>query len=98
RSWSPAEKVAIVAESYDASETVCSVARRYGLTPQQLFTWRRLARRSAMDPSPAMFVPVVVEATGPQPPPAAKAPRRLRRRPRAAGIELQIAGAKVPLG
>ncbi|WP_425353226.1 transposase [Sinorhizobium alkalisoli] len=25
--------------------TVCSVARRHGLTPQQLFTWRRLARK-----------------------------------------------------
>ncbi|WP_409995424.1 transposase [Rhizobium leguminosarum] len=27
--------------------TVCSVARRHGLTPQQLFTWRRLARKPA---------------------------------------------------
>ena len=43
RSWSAADKVAIIAERYGAGETVCSVARRHGLTPQQLFTWRRLA-------------------------------------------------------
>ena len=46
RSWSGEEKAAIIAESYDAGETVCAVARRHGLTPQQLFAWRRLARRS----------------------------------------------------
>ena len=37
RSWSAAEKAAIIAESYGAGETVCAVARRHGLTPQQLF-------------------------------------------------------------
>src|SRR2546427_2472981 len=36
----------IIVESYGAGETVCAVARRHGLTPQQLFAWRRLARRS----------------------------------------------------
>ncbi|MGK6317798.1 transposase [Neorhizobium sp. DT-125] len=25
--------------------TVCAVARSHGLTPQQLFTWRRLTRK-----------------------------------------------------
>src|SRR3981189_1348081 len=44
RSWSGEEKAAIIAESYGAGETVCAVARRHGLTPQQLFAWRRLAR------------------------------------------------------
>ncbi|MCV3211330.1 transposase [Mesorhizobium sp. YC-39] len=45
REWPPEEKARIVAESYEAGETVCAVARRYGLSPQQLFTWRRAARR-----------------------------------------------------
>jgi transposase len=45
RTWSAEEKARIVAKSYDAGETVCSVARRHALTPQQLFTWRREARR-----------------------------------------------------
>lgn len=45
REWPPEEKARIVAESYEASETVCAVARRHGLTPQQLFTWRRETRK-----------------------------------------------------
>ena len=50
RAWSDAEKAAIVAESYASEETVCGVARRHGLTPQQLFTWRRIARRERPQP------------------------------------------------
>src|SRR5205085_11850913 len=45
RNWPADEKAAIVAESYAPGKTVCGVARRHGLTPAQLFTWRRLARR-----------------------------------------------------
>src|SRR5438067_13228221 len=48
RTWSAAEKAAILAESYGGGETVCGVARRHGLTPQQLFTWRRLGRQVAL--------------------------------------------------
>src|SRR3954466_15107422 len=46
RTWPADEKAAIVAESYAPGRTVCGVARRHGLPPAQLFTWRRLARRS----------------------------------------------------
>ena len=67
RSWSPEEKAAIIVESYGAGETVCAVARRHGLTPQQLFAWRRLARRSG-SVLPAMFVPAVMETMQPEPP------------------------------
>jgi len=97
RSWSAAEKTAIIAESYGARDTVCAVARRHGLTPQQLFAWRRLARRSALL-SPPMFVPAVVETSEPAAPPPAKAPRRARRRSKAYGIELEIAGVEVRVG
>src|ERR1051325_7339705 len=97
RSWSAAEKSSIIAESYGAGETVCAVARRHGLTPQQLFAWRRLARRSALL-SPPMFVPAVVETSEPAAPPPAKAPRRARRRSKADGIELEIAGVEVRVG
>ncbi|TCO13635.1 transposase, partial [Camelimonas lactis] len=45
RDWSPEEKDRIVAESHEGSGTVSAVARRHGLTPQQLFTWRREARQ-----------------------------------------------------
>jgi transposase len=43
RSWSSRQKAEIVAESLSGRETVSAVARRHGLTPQQLFTWRRQA-------------------------------------------------------
>jgi transposase len=79
RSWSAAEKAAIVAESYGAGDTVCAVARRHGLTPQQLFAWRRLARRSALA-APPMFVPAVVETAEPELARTTISPRRQRRR------------------
>src|SRR6266852_3407549 len=95
RSWSVEEKAAIIAESYGAGETVCAVARRHGLTPQQLFAWRRLARRSASELP--VFVPAVVERVQPEPR-APMPPRRARRRSKADGIELEIAGVEVRVG
>ena len=98
RSWSAAEKAAIIAESYGAGEKVCAVARRHGLTPQQLFAWRRLARQSVLA-SPPMFVPAVMEPPQPEPPIRVVSPRRARRRRlRSDGIELEIAGVEVRVG
>ncbi len=98
RAWSPEEKAAIVAESYREGESVCAVARRHGLTPQQLFTWRRLSRTDAVPDMPTMFVPAVVEMPPPEPSPAAGSPRRARRRSKADGIELEIGGVTVRVG
>jgi transposase len=93
RSWSANEKAAIVAESYEPGESVCGVARRHGLTPQQLFTWRRLARGAA-----ALFVPAVIEAPAPEPLPS-RAPRPRRAPVEAAvGIELEVAGVIIRVG
>ena len=97
RSWSAAEKGAIIAESYGAGETVCGVARRHGLTPQQLFTWRRLARQSAVSPL-TMVVPAVMDSRGPEPPVAVETSRAARRRSSSTGIELEIAGVEVRIG
>jgi len=63
RSWTEQEKAAIVAESFEDGARACHVARRHGLTPQQLFTWRREARRKAGEETDAPpFVPAIVEA------------------------------------
>jgi transposase len=97
RSWSAAEKAAIIAESYGAGETVCAVARRHGLTPQQLFAWRRLARQPALA-APPMFVPAMAEPAALEQPIAVKMPRRVRRRAHVDGIELEIAGVEVRIG
>lgn len=101
RDWPPEEKARIVAESYEAGETVCAVARRYALSPQQLFTWRRAARQSVREApiSESLFVPAVVAA--PTPEPAVKRPTRPRNRKMArdAGvIELEIYGVAMRVG
>jgi transposase len=99
RDWPADEKAAIVAESYAPGKTVCGVARRHGLTPAQLFTWRRLARRSRVpiQEPPVRFVPAVVEPS-PGPPPPASQPRRARRRGSETGIEVEMDGIVVRIG
>lgn len=64
RDWADEEKASIIAESY-RSGNVSAVARRHGLTPTQLFTWRRTARPdggAALETAPE-FVPAVMEAS-----------------------------------
>ena len=48
RRWAPAEKLAIVAETYEPGMSVSLVARRHGIAPNQLFSWRRLANQGAL--------------------------------------------------
>ena len=62
RRWTPAEKHRIVAESAAGPRLVSATARRHGLTAQQLFTWRRLAREGRLGGSaaPPSCAPVVV--------------------------------------
>src|SRR5512144_760737 len=62
RKWAAQEKAAIVAESLAEGAVVSEVARRHGLSPQQVFGWRarlRKAVRSAASPRDARpaFVP-----------------------------------------
>ena len=63
REWLPEEKARIVAESYETGESVSTVARRYALSPQQLFAWRRTARLPlAETPAPEpLFIPAVCQ-------------------------------------
>jgi len=75
------EVFAIVAESFDPSTSVSQVARNHGLTPTQLFTWRREARRESAEAGDLTFVPAVVE------PADANVPRPV--------IELEIGGDSV---
>jgi len=60
RTWSAEQKGQIVAESL-AGESVSAVARRHGLTAQQLFAWRRHARGGSVSGNERMsFASVVV--------------------------------------
>jgi transposase len=92
RAWSAEEKAGIVAESCESGVKVCHVARRHGLTPQQLFGWRREARhRSESVADAAPFVPILVEAVDKDACRTDEEAPRLR--PHA--IELEIGGASV---
>jgi transposase len=88
RRWPTDEKARILEEALVPGAIVSEVARRHGMSPQHLFTWRRQARREAGDP-PLAFTPVVVAPDQPQP----------AARPEAV-IEIAVEGAiiRVPPG
>ena len=90
RRWSADEKARILEEAMAPGAVVSEVARRHGLSPQHLFTWRRQAKREAAD-SVLAFTPVVV---APETPQATPAPSR------GAVIEIALGGAviRVPSG
>ena len=49
RQWSTAERSRILLESLEPGANVSEVARRNGVSPQQLFGWRREARALIVD-------------------------------------------------
>jgi transposase len=96
RAWTAEQKARIVAESHSGGESVSAVARRHGLTPQQLFGWRRQAERPGDAGAAANelgFASVVVAS------PACEEPAR-RVRPGAPTIEVVVGGlmVRVPPG
>jgi transposase len=61
RRWSDDDKARIVAET--VGDSVCAVARRHGLLPQQVFGWRRQLRDAADGQGTEVeFVPAVIAA------------------------------------
>jgi transposase len=93
RRWTAEEKARIVAETLEPGAVVSVIARHHGLSPQQLFGWRRAMRTPDVpiaDVAPK-FVPAVLE-----PDPGQR--RRRRSSPGAAAIELEIAGVTVRIG
>jgi transposase len=87
RTYTAEYKAQIVGETLAPGSVVSQVARRHGLTPQQVFTWRREMRSPATsEPMPA-FAPVLIEAR----PAVAAAPSS----PEAAAIEITIGRASV---
>ena len=71
RSWPDEEKIRIVRESLEPGARVCDVARRNGMTPQHLSTWRGLAKKGKLnlpipeEDFPAFAALEVVEERGP---------------------------------
>jgi transposase len=81
RDWATEKKLEIVAESLVDGVVVSDVARRHGISPQQLFGWRAKLRSaiSASAPTPAAvptFAPVLVDESSARRIPALEAPRQ----------------------
>ena len=102
RTWSDEDKARIVAEIVASGESVSAVARRHGLSPQQLFGWRRELRASQTALSHAeelQFVPAVLDVTPSSP--SVRRESTMRRRqiePDAGMIEVEIDGVTVRVG
>ena len=75
RTWSPEEKVRLLAEAAVPGAVVSEVARRHGLRPQQVFGWRREARTASRSQEGMVFAPVVLDTTPSSATPMPKEPR-----------------------
>lgn len=72
---------------------------RHGLTPQQLFTWRRRQPPASIDIKEPQFVPSIVEAALPRRIAASQHRKRTRNADRTSGsIEVEIEGVIVRIG
>ena len=106
REWPAEVKASIVAESFSGQESVCSVARRHGLAPNQLFRWRGELRKQfeargvalPSAPPPTSFVPAIVDPLPASDVAPASRRRRKRRRLNAGAVELEIDGVSVTIG
>jgi transposase len=92
RRWSAEDKARIVAETLVPGACVSEVARRWQVSSQQVFGWRRAARRdmsaapvTTTGPIAAGFVSIVTESNPVTTVPQAAAP----------AIEVRLAGAVV---
>ena len=93
RRYSDAEKAALVAETLRPGACAARIARRHGLHPQQLYTWRRQARRGELalrHEDMPMFAPVVAEAS----PTTAAGPDAAS----GTGIVLELGGLRLSFG
>jgi transposase len=64
RRWSDDEKARAIEASLAPGAVVSEIARAHGVTPQQLFGWRREARRRSEANEGPSFVRAIVETPG----------------------------------
>jgi transposase len=103
RRWSEEDKRRLVAETFGPGATVHGVARRRGVSPSQLFAWRKLYRvgagieRAVPAPGVAGFAAVeIAPAMPPSVADAAAAPPGLIEIELAGGDRVRISGAPDP--
>jgi transposase len=93
RGWTPAARARIISESFQEGANVAEVARRHGMLPQQLYTWRGRFKERAEEMG---FVPAVIDGPpippGPPTPAVSSAPAT----PKAGGqIVIETAGLSI---
>jgi transposase len=82
RRFSDDDKARMIEETLAPGAVVSEIARWHGLTPQQLFGWRRQARQSTssdIDKAGPVFVPAVVNAPVSAPTARSRGTKRARR-------------------
>ena len=79
RRWSLQDKLQIVEETMQLGVKVSEVARRHGLAPSVVFTWRRLAREGRLGNARPAFMPVEITPVPVQTTPAVSPPRPVAR-------------------
>jgi transposase len=99
RRWfSKDDKARIVEETLVPGAVVSDVARRHGLTPQQVFSWRRQARQLRVTNAVELqFVPAVVDTPAAAVGPERKAPR-CNAKPDLGDIEVEVDGTIIRAG
>jgi transposase len=101
RQFAPDFKARIVEETLVPGAVISEVARRHGLTPQQVFTWRRQARQAvaSTENQGPQFVPAIVETVLPSPLLRGRQRKRTGQASRSSGsIEVEIEGMTVRIG
>lgn len=102
RRFSDDDKARIIEETLVPGAVVSEIARRHGLSPQQLFGWRRQVRQPASastETSGPLFVPALVEATLPERAVRRRGRNRALDEDRVAGIiEVEIGSVTVRVG
>jgi transposase len=104
RRWSEEDKRRLVAETFGPGATVHGVARRHGVSPSQLFAWRKLYRSGAgieravpAPPGVPGFAAVeIAPATPPSVADVVPAPSGLIEIELAGGDRVRISGAADP--
>jgi transposase len=98
RKWRHEDKARIVAEIVASGDSVCAVARRHGLSPQQLFGWRRQLREAAASEAEELqFVPAVVDAVA-RTPVVRRRRQALRCESDVGTIEVYVEGVTIRVG
>jgi transposase len=102
RRWSANEKLAVVMASLEPDAVVSEVARRFDVTRQQVYDWRRAARQGELGtPDGVVGFLEVVAGPATSDPAVESEAAPIARTPASATVEIGLAGGRllrVPVG